>query len=128
MGKPHHETPYGTYVVMSEHTDYTMDSGTYGLPADAPGGYRTEVAVATRLSGSGIFYHSAPWSVRDQGRANVSHGCINMSTENARWLQEVSKKGDVYIVQNSGGPALEHWDGLGDWQIPWDQWRTGGQM
>ncbi len=127
MGKPGHETPYGTYVVMSEHTNYTMDSGTYGVPADSPAGYRTTVAVATRMSNSGIFYHSAPWSVGDQGHRNVSHGCINMTTEAAAWLQSISNKGDVIVVQNSGGPALEPWDGLGDWQIPWDQWFAGGK-
>ncbi len=127
MGKPAHETPVGTYVVMSEHTDYTMDSSTYGVPADSPAGYRTHVDVASRMSNSGIFYHSAPWSVRDQGNRNVSHGCINMSTENAAWLQSISNKGDVIAVQNSGGPVLEPWDGLGDWQIPWDQYMTGGK-
>lgn len=127
MGKPGHETPSGTYVVMSEHTNYTMDSSTYGVPADAPQGYRTTVAVASRMSNSGIFYHSAPWSVGDQGRRNVSHGCLNMTTENARWLQSISNKGDVIVVQNSGGPVLEPWDGLGDWQIPWDQWSGGGK-
>ena len=122
MGKPGHETPSGVYVVMSEHTNYTMDSGTYGVPADSPAGYRTTVDVATRLSNSGIFYHSAPWSVGDQGNRNVSHGCINMTTEAAAWLQSISNKGDVVIIQNSGGPVLEPWDGLGDWQIPWEQW------
>jgi lipoprotein-anchoring transpeptidase ErfK/SrfK len=127
MGKPAHETPNGTYVVMSEHTDYTMDSSTYGVPVDSSAGYRTTVSVASRMSNSGIFYHSAPWSVGDQGNRNVSHGCLNMSTENARWLQDISKKGDVITVQNSGGPTLEPWDGLGDWQIPWDQWTTGGK-
>lgn len=127
MGKPAHETPVGTYVVMSEHTDYTMDSSTYGVPVDSSAGYRTTVAVASRMSNSGIFYHSAPWSVGDQGRRNVSHGCLNMSTENARWLQEISKKGDVIVVQNTGGPVLEPWDGLGDWQIPWAEWSAGGK-
>lgn len=127
MGKPGHETPAGTYVVMSEHTNYTMDSSTYGVPTDAAEGYRTTVSVATRMSNSGIFYHSAPWSVGDQGRRNVSHGCLNMTTENARWLQSISNKGDVITVQNSGGQTLEPWDGLGDWQIPWDQWTTGGK-
>ncbi|MBB4904437.1 L,D-transpeptidase [Actinophytocola algeriensis] len=127
MGKPGHETPVGTYVVMSEHTNYTMDSSTYGVPTDAAEGYRTHVDVASRMSNSGIFYHSAPWSVGDQGHRNVSHGCINMTTENARWLQEISQKGDVITVQNSGGPVLESWDGLGDWQIPWDQWVVGGK-
>ncbi len=126
MGKSGHETPYGTYVVMSEHTNYTMDSGTYGVPADTPGGYRTTVDVASRISNSGIFYHSAPWSVGDQGYRNVSHGCINMSTENAAWMQSISNRGDVIVVKNSGGPRLESWDGIGDWNIPWPEWTKGG--
>lgn len=127
MGKKGHETPVGTYVIMSEHTDYTMDSSTYGVPVDASEGYRTKVAVASRMSNSGIFYHSAPWSVRDQGQRNVSHGCINLSTENARWLQGISTKGDVVIVRNTGGPTLEPWDGLGAWQVPWETWKAGGK-
>ncbi|WP_459716874.1 L,D-transpeptidase [Actinophytocola sp. KF-1] len=127
MGKPGHETPSGTYVVMSEHTNYTMDSSTYGVPTDAAEGYRTTVAVASRMSNSGIFYHSAPWSVGDQGHRNVSHGCLNMTTENAAWLQEISQKGDVIVVKNSGGQILEPWDGLGDWQIPWAEWTKGGK-
>ena len=127
MGKPGHETPYGTYVVMSEHSPYTMDSSTYGVPADSPAGYRTMVEVASRISNSGVFYHSAPWSVGDQGYRNVSHGCINMSTANAAWLQSISNKGDIVVVKKSGGPRLESWDGLGDWQIPWKEWLKGGQ-
>lgn len=127
MGKPGHETPQGTYVVMSEHTNYTMDSSTYGVPSDSANGYVTKVAIASRMSNSGIFYHSAPWSVGDQGHRNVSHGCLNMTTENARWLQSISQRGDVIIVQNSGGPAHKEWDGLGDWQLSWDQWLAGGK-
>ena len=79
------------------------------------------------MSNSGIFYHSAPWSVGDQGHRNVSHGCLNMTTENAAWLQEISQKGDVIVVKNSGGQFLEPWDGLGDWQIPWAEWVKGGK-
>ncbi|WP_253886623.1 L,D-transpeptidase [Actinokineospora diospyrosa] len=127
LGKKAHETPVGTYTVMSEHTNYVMDSSTYGVPADSAAGYRTKVAVASRMSNSGIFYHSAPWSVRDQGVRNVSHGCINMSTENAAWLQSISNKGDVIVVQNSGGPVLEAWDGLSVWQVPWETWKAGGK-
>ncbi|WP_410622082.1 L,D-transpeptidase [Amycolatopsis sp. cmx-8-4] len=124
MGKPGHTTPAGTYTVMSEHTGYTMDSGTYGVPEDTPGGYRTFVQYAVRLSYSGIFYHSAPWSVRQQGHSNVSHGCLNLSTENTKWLMDTSKKGDVVTVQNSGGPKLEPTDGWSVWQLSWDEWRT----
>ncbi|MFT7868778.1 MULTISPECIES: Ig-like domain-containing protein [Amycolatopsis] len=124
MGKPGHNTPQGTYTVMSEHTGYTMNSATYGVPEDAPGGYSTFVQYAVRLSWSGIFYHSAPWSVRQQGHSNVSHGCLNLSTENTKWLMDTSKKGDVVTVQNSGGPKLEPTDGWSVWQLSWDEWRT----
>ncbi|WP_260195680.1 L,D-transpeptidase [Actinophytocola gossypii] len=127
MGKPGHETPHGTYVVMSEHLGYTMDSSTYGVPTDSAAGYRTYVDIASRMSNSGIFYHSAPWSVADQGQDNVSHGCINMTTAHATWLQNISQKGDIIVVKNSGGPALEPWDGLGDWQIPWHEYKKGNR-
>ncbi|HJQ47269.1 MAG TPA: Ig-like domain-containing protein [Amycolatopsis sp.] len=122
MGKKGHNTPAGTYTVMSEHVGYTMDSGTYGVPADTPGGYRTYVQYAVRLSNSGIFYHSAPWSVGSQGRRNVSHGCLNLSTDNTRWLMDLSKKGDLVTVVNSGGPALQPTDGWSVWQLDWPAW------
>jgi len=124
MGKPGHNTPAGSYTVMSEHTGYTMDSSTYGVPADSPGGYRTFIQFAVRLSYSGIFYHSAPWSVGQQGRRNVSHGCINLSTDNAKWLMDTSKKGDIVTVVNSGGPKLQATDGWSVWQMSWDEWRA----
>lgn len=124
MGKPGHNTPHGTYTVMSEHNGYTMNSATYGVPEDSPDGYSTFVQYAVRLSYSGIFYHSAPWSVRQQGHSNVSHGCLNLSTENTKWLMDTSKKGDIVTVQNSGGPKLEPTDGWSVWQLSWDEWRT----
>lgn len=42
--------------------------------------------------------HAAPWSVNSQGFENVSHGCINLSTENARWFYDNAKIGDPVIV------------------------------
>ena len=124
MGKTGHNTPAGTYTVMSEHVGYTMDSGTYGVPADTPGGYRTYIQYAVRLSNSGIFYHSAPWSVGSQGRRNVSHGCLNLSTSNTQWLMDLSKKGDIVTVVNSGGPRLEPTDGWSVWQLDWQSWTS----
>lgn len=127
MGKASSSTPNGSYTVMSEHNGYTMDSGTYGVPADSPGGYETWVKYAGRMSNSGIFYHSAPWSVGSQGKRNVSHGCINLSTENAEWLMEMSKKGDIITVQNGGDQELEPTDGWSVWQMSWDEWKAGGK-
>ncbi|MFD1147431.1 L,D-transpeptidase [Saccharothrix hoggarensis] len=126
MGDAQNPTPTGTYVLMEKHAHMVMDSRTYGLSLEA-GGYVTPVDWAYRMSNSGIFFHSAPWSIGDQGHRNVSHGCLNLSPENAKWVFDNSKQGDVVIVTNSGGPALESWDGFGDWQIPWDQWTKGNR-
>jgi lipoprotein-anchoring transpeptidase ErfK/SrfK len=128
MGKESSPTPAGDYTVMSEHRGYMMDSSTYGVPTDSAAGYETYTEYAVRMSNSGIFYHSAPWSVGQQGESNVSHGCINLSTANAAWLMETSKPGDIITVENSGGPELEPTDGWSVWQMSWEDWKSGGQQ
>ncbi|MBA3338850.1 MAG: L,D-transpeptidase [Geodermatophilaceae bacterium] len=127
MGKSGTLTPSGTMVVMGQDRVYTMDSSTYGVPADDPQGYRLEVEYASRLTYSGIFVHAAPWSVGDQGQRNVSHGCLNVSTSNAAWFYENFGWGD--IVQISGTErTLEPTNGLGDWNIPWPEWVLGSAL
>jgi len=127
LGKPKAPSSNGVHVVTEHHPKKIMDSSSYGVPVDSPDGYRTEVDWAVRISNGGAFVHSAPWSVADQGRRNVSHGCVNASPENAKWFFDTVKKGDVVIIRNADGPDLQSWDGFGDWQIPWSQWVTGGR-
>ncbi|MEU2173010.1 L,D-transpeptidase [Nocardia sp. NPDC019219] len=115
MGKPKHETPNGTYIVGEQLRKMTMDSSTYGVPITDPEGYKLEVEYATRISNSGIFVHAAPWSVAQQGVSNASHGCLNVSTEDAKWFFENARRGDPVIVQNTQGGTLSASDGLGDW-------------
>lgn len=115
MGKPGHETPNGIYYVGEQRRQMTMDSSTYGVPITDPEGYKLEVEYATRISNSGIFVHAAPWSVAQQGVSNASHGCLNVSTEDAKWFFENAKKGDPVVVQNTDGGTLNHRDGFGDW-------------
>ena len=127
LGKNASPTPSGTYVVMQQSRNYTMRSASYGVPLDAPGGYETPVEYASRLSNSGIFVHGAPWSVGDQGRRNVSHGCLNVSVADAGWFYENFGRGDVVEVTNAG-PALEVWDGYGDWNASWAEWQAGSAL
>jgi lipoprotein-anchoring transpeptidase ErfK/SrfK len=127
LGKSSSPTPTGTYVVMQQSRNYTMRSASFGVPLDAPGGYETPVEYASRLSNSGIFVHAAPWSVRDQGHRNVSHGCLNVSTANAGWFYENFGRGDVVEVTHAG-PTLEVWDGFGDWNSSWADWQAGSAL
>lgn len=115
MGKPGHDTPNGTYYVLEKFPDIVMDSATYGVPSTSPDGYKVHVQLAVRIDNQGNFVHSAPWSVGDQGKRNVSHGCINLSQANAQWFYDNFGSGDPIIVKNSVGTYNKP-DGADDWQ------------
>jgi lipoprotein-anchoring transpeptidase ErfK/SrfK len=125
MGMDSMPTDNGIYILGDRFDRIIMDSTTFGIPSNSPGGYRTPVDWATRMSYSGIFMHSAPWSVWAQGSVNTSHGCLNLSPEDARWVYNNAKRGDIAIVKNTVGGTLPGLDGLGDWNIPWPQWQAG---
>ena len=125
MGKDSTPTSNGTYIIGDRFGHLVMDSSTYGVPSNSPNGYRTEVDYATQMSYSGIYVHAAPWSVGSQGYSNVSHGCLNVSTSNAQWFFNNTKRGDVVEVTNTVGSVLPGTEGLGDWNIPWEQWKAG---
>ena len=125
MGKNTTPTPNGVYTIGDRYSSLIMDSSTYGVPTNSPEGYRLEVDWATQMSYSGIYVHSAPWSVGSQGSANVSHGCLNVSPSNAQWFFNNTKRGDVVEVVGTVGSTLSGVEGLGDWNIPWSQWKAG---
>lgn len=125
MGKNSTPTPNGIYTIGDRYRNLIMDSATYGVPSNSANGYRLEVDWATQMSYSGVYVHSAPWSVGSQGSANVSHGCLNVSPANAQWFYNNSKRGDVIEVRGTVGSVLSGTEGLGDWNIPWEQWKAG---
>ncbi|CAN5748904.1 hypothetical protein BH09ACT7_BH09ACT7_26650 [soil metagenome] len=116
MGKPGHDTANGTYYVLEKFPTIVMDSATYGVPSNSAQGYKLTVQDAVRIDNSGNFVHSAPWSVADQGKTNVSHGCINLSAANAQWFFDNFGSGDPIVVKNSVGTYSQN-DGAQDWQM-----------
>ncbi|MDI5976184.1 L,D-transpeptidase [Amycolatopsis magusensis] len=128
MGKDATPTHLGAHVISEKHESYTMDSCTYGVCQGSPGYYRTQEKWSLRISNDGEFVHENPNSVGQQGSANVSHGCINLNAENAKWFFDNLGLGDVVEVTGSGGPQLPVWDLYGDWSLPWDQWVAGSAL
>jgi lipoprotein-anchoring transpeptidase ErfK/SrfK len=120
LGSDRYPTYNGIHVVAEKYDWKLMDSSTWGLTG--AGAYRTNVQWATRISSSGEFVHAAPWSVGSQGYENVSHGCVNVSTDAAKWFYDTFIPGDAVIISNTVGPSLEVWDGYGDFQLPFDQY------
>lgn len=103
MGKSRFPTPTGTFSVLAKERTVVMDSRTIGIPLSDPEGYRLTVDYAVRITGSGVYVHSAPWSVGSQGYANVSHGCINLSPANAAWYFNTVGVGDPLIWHADDG-------------------------
>lgn len=98
MGKPKFPTPVGSFTVLGKERDVVMDSRTIGIPLDDPEGYKLDVKNAVRVTWGGVYVHSAPWSVGSQGYANVSHGCINLSPDNAAWYFDLVSVGDPIVI------------------------------
>lgn len=99
MGKPRHTTPIGSFTALEKQSPVVMDSRTIGIPLSDPEGYKLTVYDAVRVTWGGVYVHGAPWSVASQGSANVSHGCINLSPDNAAWYYDQVSIGDPIIVQ-----------------------------
>jgi lipoprotein-anchoring transpeptidase ErfK/SrfK len=100
FGKPGRESPVGTFPVMEKDRTLIFDSRTIGIPLSDPEGYYLTGEYAERLTTGGVFVHSAPWSVNQQGHSNVSHGCVNLSPANAKWYFDNVQVGD---------PVTLHW-------------------
>jgi lipoprotein-anchoring transpeptidase ErfK/SrfK len=125
LGKGGFATIQGTLIVLYKTPVVVMKScPTFHTPAACiPGGaqyYDDPVYDDTAISTSGYFIHAAPWSVGSQGRADVSHGCVNLSTSRAVTYYNFSIPGDVVKISNTGYNA-SYSDGEGDWQLSFAQ-------
>lgn len=120
-------TPSGAYTVLAHTNPEMMSSDTYGLPADAPGGYAPEpIYYSTRISTDGIFLHELDSTVWAQNHGyDVSHGCLNLDQADAIWFYNHSVIGDPVVIHGaSGAPQISLWEG-GDWSVPWRTWLAG---
>ncbi|GAA2644582.1 L,D-transpeptidase [Paractinoplanes durhamensis] len=120
----HFWTQSGPHVVLSKERTHSMSSASYGLSdPNNPNYYPPEIVeYCTRITYSGEFLHAAPWN-HSLGKANISHGCVNLSVADAKWVYETFLVGDVVEVHNSP-KTLPIRDGLGDWTVAYDKYGT----
>jgi lipoprotein-anchoring transpeptidase ErfK/SrfK len=113
---PTRNTRSGIHVVSEKFTDKRMVSENFG--------YDLVVHWAVRISNNGEFVHANPASAAAQGSSNVTHGCINLSTENAQAYYETALYGDP--VEVTGTPVeLSARDGdIWDWTLSWEEWKA----
>lgn len=113
-------TPDGTYLSVEKANPVRMIGGKKGTP----GYYNELVNYAVRFTFSGDYYHSAPWSVVNQGVSNVSHGCVNLPPEDAQIYYQMAIPGDPITITNS--PKAGKWDdGWTEWFLSWNDYLRG---
>ena len=124
LGKKSTPSSSGTMVVMEKKAATVFDTTAELGPTE---GYRTDIEYAQRLTWSGQYIHSAPWSVGAQGRTNVSHGCVNVSPSNARWLFDKTLIGDPVTVRGTGD-KLSYGNGWTPWDLSWKEFIKGSAL
>lgn len=123
LGKKSTPSSSGHMVVMEKKAATVFDT----TDTDGADGYRTDIEYAQRLTWSGQYIHSAPWSTGAQGRTNVSHGCVNVSPSNARWLFGKTLIGDPVTVKGTGD-ELDYGNGWTPWDVSWEKFKEGSAL
>jgi lipoprotein-anchoring transpeptidase ErfK/SrfK len=112
---PQRNTTSGIHVVMSKTQKVLMSNPAYGY-VNIPEYW------AVRVSNNGEYIHANPETTGVQGSANVTHGCINLSTANAKQYFETAIFGDPVEVTNSPTPLTSADGDIYDWAVPWESW------
>ncbi len=115
LGAPRSPSYNGMHIVMSKAETYTMTSEQWG--------YATPVTHAVRIHNNGEFIHAAPWSAGSQGSANVSHGCINLTTERASEYYDSAIYGDPVEITGSSVDLTVDSGEVADWVYSWEEWQ-----
>ncbi|MGW0435495.1 Ig-like domain-containing protein [Micromonospora sp. NPDC003197] len=124
LGKKSTPSSSGTMVIIEKLKKTVFNTMDEPDPANR---YITDIEYAQRLTWGGEFIHAAPWSVADQGKRNVSHGCVNMSTANAAWLFNQTRVGDPITVKNTE-VKLQNGNGWTDWNMSWEEYVKGSAL
>jgi lipoprotein-anchoring transpeptidase ErfK/SrfK len=112
---PQRNTRSGVHVVTEKFTDKRMVSERYG--------YDLMEKWAVRISNNGEFIHANPASSDAQGSSNVSHGCVNLSTEDAKAYYDTALYGDPVEVTGTGVELSPRDGDIWDWTLSWEDWK-----
>ncbi|MQY39513.1 L,D-transpeptidase 2 [Streptomyces sp. RB17] len=131
-GAPENPTYNGKMVVMAMLAVTRMNGRTVGFGGeyDIP-----DVPHAMKLTDSGTFVHGNYWSPDAPGHVNVSHGCVGLrdvkggsSATPAGWFFDRSLVGDVIDVVGSTEKTVAPDNGLGGWNMTWEEWKAGSAV
>ncbi|MDO4251947.1 MAG: Ig-like domain-containing protein [Rothia sp. (in: high G+C Gram-positive bacteria)] len=130
LGNDEWPSVVGQLVIMEQAESYYFNPSSLNLEKNDPHYYEPFWATnVSRLTQAGVFVHQAlPTAFGSIGIANVSHGCIGMLPEDAKFFFDLFSVGDIVETQHTGYLQADPDDGYGDWNIPFknyadENWR-----
>lgn len=128
-GQSAYPTQSGIHVATERHDSVRMNSWSWGGPAKGSAGAYDEVLPnAVRISNNGEYVHTNTSSTWAQGSSNVSHGCVNLSSEDGRWFLEFTQIGDPVEIVGSDKPLTPDDGDIWDWTVPWEEYVKGSAL
>ena len=118
-GDPNLITRSGVHVVTDFYETKYMSNPQYGY-SNIPERW------AVRISDNGEFIHANPASSGAQGNTNVTHGCVNLSLEDAQAYYNSAIWGDPVEVTGTSVQLGPDDGDIYDWGMSWDQWQAIG--
>ena len=112
---PNRNTRSGVHVITEKFTDKRMISQQYD--------YDVMMKYAVRMSNNGEFIHANPATTGVQGSSNVSHGCVNLSTRDAKAYYDSSIYGDPVEVTGSAVRLSPRDGDIWVWTLDWAAWQ-----
>lgn len=124
LGNPDWPSTTGKKVIIEQAESYEFKPSSLNLSPGDPHYYEPfNASNVARLTSSGEFIHQAlPSAIPVLGYANVSHGCVGMPPEGAKYIFDTFRPGDMVEVVNTNYPQADPDDGFGDWNIPFDKY------
>lgn len=92
-GVARHPTPVGEYKIYSKYSAYTMSGGTRGVDY-----YYLPNVPWTMFFVGGYAIHGTYWHHNFGHR--MSHGCVNLSIEDAKWFYNWAAIGTTVVTHN----------------------------
>ncbi|MDJ1134878.1 Ig-like domain-containing protein [Streptomyces iconiensis] len=132
-GTRENPTYNGRMVISEKYRVTRMDGGTVGFGGEYD---IDDVPHAMRLTTSGTFLHGNYWAKPGIfGAKNTSHGCIGLEDERGGGARSPaglffrhSLVGDLVTVQGTKERTVAPDNGLGGWNMPWNEWTAGSAL
>lgn len=111
-------TVSGIHVITDKHEEYEMCNPKYGYC-----GFEAQWAVRINNNGEFIHVNKQTEAAGVLGKANVSHGCVNMGMKDGEDFYNRVYYGVPVDVEGTG-VDMGYGDYIWDWSVSYDTWKS----